>query len=269
MRRLSRPTTALLALVLLGLAAGAREAPAGDPASPPGMAWIRGGQWRSFYPQDRANPWVPVAGFFLDRLPVTQGDFLAFVRAHPQWRRDRVSPLFADPGYLGAWAGPDTLGPAVGPRQPATRVSWFAAKAYCAARGARLADEAEWEYAAQATDAVPDGSGDPVMTQRILDWYSRPNPKVLPDVGLGPPNFWGIGDLHGLVWEWVADFNSSLVSGDARESGDADTARYCGSGALAAADAANYASFMRFAFRSSLDGKMTTPNLGFRCARDR
>ena len=25
-------------------------------------------------------------------------------------------------------------------------------------------------------------------------------------------NFWGIHDLHGLIWEWVADLHSALIT---------------------------------------------------------
>ena len=37
-----------------------------------------------------------IAAFRLDRRPVTNGEFLAFVEANPRWRRDRVASLFAD-----------------------------------------------------------------------------------------------------------------------------------------------------------------------------
>lgn len=62
--------------------------------------------------------------------------------------------------------------------------------------------------------------------------------------------------MHGVVWEWVYDFNGSLVSSDNRESGDAAAERYCGGAALGAIDIANYAAFMRYAFRSSLHCKL-------------
>ncbi len=211
---------------------------------------------------------VPVAAFELDLEPVTNAEFLAFVRLHPEWRRGSVNPLLADRGYLGRWAGGETLGQAAPDRAPVVEVSWFAARAYCDARGARLPTEAEWELAAAASATAKDGREDPAYLQEILSWYGSPSPEVLPEVGGRPANAWGVRDLHGLVWEWVEDFNATLASVDNRSDKDPDRGLYCGGGAAAAAAKDDYAAFMRVAFRSSLSANYTTSNLGFRCARD-
>src|SRR5437868_3653548 len=75
---------------------------------------------------------------------------------------------------------------------------------------------AEWEYAASASPNSPDGTNDPAFTQRVLVWYNSPSPSRLAAAGAGETNFWGIRDLHGLVWEWVGDFNTAMATGDAR-----------------------------------------------------
>jgi formylglycine-generating enzyme len=77
-----------------------------------------------------------------------------------------------------------------------------------------------------------------------------------------------VQDLHGLVWEWVEDHSAMLVSGDNRDQGDPDQMRFCGAGALSMDDRENYAVLMRVAMLSALEGRDTTRNLGFRCARD-
>jgi formylglycine-generating enzyme required for sulfatase activity len=232
------------------------------------MVRVGPGTYRPLYPPSPAETEVRVKAFWLDRLPATNGEFLGFVRANAQWRRDRVPAVFADEHYLSHWAAPDALGPEVDDRQPVVGVSWFAAKAYCAARGERLPTEAEWELAASASRTQPDGRNDQAWREQIVAWYSRPNPQRLPVVGSTPANYWGVHDLLGLVWEWVLDFNGAMLATDARQTGDKNASTFCGGGAFNATDKGNYPSFMRVAFRSSLRADYTTKNLGFRCAAD-
>jgi sulfatase modifying factor 1 len=98
---------------------------------------------------------IDVASFKLDTLPVTNAEFLAFVTANPQWRRSRVSPLFADETYLRHWAGDLELGPLALPDAPVVNVTWFAARAYARAQNRRLPSLAEWELAAMAGYSRP------------------------------------------------------------------------------------------------------------------
>lgn len=223
---------------------------------------LPGGRFRSVLDKTEHD----VAPFRLARSPVTNAEFLAFVQRRPQWRRDRVVPLFADASYLRHWQGPGTLGTA-GPRQPVTHVSWFAATAYCEAQGARLPTWLEWEYAAAASPTQADARRDPAYREAMLAWYAQTG-RTLADVGEGPATVHGVRDLHALVWEWVADFNALMVSSDSREQGeDPDRLKFCGSGALTIEDKENYAVLMRIAMLSSLQAAYTTANLGFRCAR--
>ena len=211
---------------------------------------------------------VHVAPFRLDRHPVTNREFLGFVRSRPEWRRDRIASLYADEHYLARWAAPDLPGPAARDAQPVTDVSWYAARAYCAAAGGRLPRWYEWEYAAAADETMADARDDPAWRARILGWYSRSAGQPLPDVGATPPNAYGVSDLHGLVWEWVDDYAGLMVSGDSRTQGDPDKLAFCGAGALSAAIRDDYPVLMRIALLSSLEARYTTSSLGFRCAED-
>jgi formylglycine-generating enzyme required for sulfatase activity len=249
-----------LALVLAGVSVSA--------AATGGMVRVGPGELHPVYAATAEATTVRVGAFALDRMPVTNAEFLAFVREHPSWRRDRVARVLADDSYLARWAGPESLGPDARPDQPVTRVSWFAARAYCGAQGKRLPTEAEWEFAATAGDKSVDGASEPGFRQRILAWYAHPATVDLPVVGQRAPNYWGVHDLHGLIWEWVLDFNSTLVSSDSRTGNDADRLQFCGAGAFVAGDKQDYATFMRLAFRGSLEARYTTRTLGFRCARD-
>jgi formylglycine-generating enzyme required for sulfatase activity len=240
----------------------------GEELAPPGMARISHGLFRPFYLAQSSSNEIPVKTFYLDKLPVTNEDFLFFVRAHPQWRRSQVKRLFADDSYLKNWADDLELGTNTLPSAPVTFVSWFAAKAYAKSLGKRLPTIAEWECAASASPTQPDGSADPQFARQILAWYSVPGGQTLRPAGAGAPNYWGIHDLHGLVWEWVADFNSVIVSGDARNDGLPDLQRFCGNGSQGVSNPENYPAFMRYAFRSSLKAEYCVNHLGFRCAKD-
>lgn len=216
--------------------------------------------------QEAAPAPVAVAAFRLDTLPVTNGKYLQFVRAHPAWQRSRVKRVFAEGGYLGHWAGDEALASADDADRPVTQVSWFAARAYCAAQGKALPTTLQWEYAAAASATSAVGESDPAFVRLILEWYGRPNPEVLPAAGRGFRNLWGVYDLHGLVWEWTLDFNTALVSGESRADSALERSLYCGAAAATATSFRDYAAFMRYGYRSSLSATYTVANLGFRCA---
>lgn len=227
---------------------------------------VPGGRFASVLPADATSADVEVAAFRLRSEPVTNGEFLAFVTAHPEWRRDQVAVVFAEPRYLSQWQSADSLGAQALPEQPVTQVSWFAAQAFCESEGARLPAWNEWEFAAAADATRSDARGDPKWREKILSWYAQPSGKPLSAVG-GEANVYGARDLHGLVWEWVDDFNALLVAGDSRDQNDPDRLKFCGAGSLNLRDKENYAVLMRIAMLSSLKASDTTANLGFRCAQ--
>ncbi len=235
---------------------------------PAGMARVGPGVLESTVEIAPGRTAIDVAAFWLDVVPVTNAEFLAFVAGAPEWRRDRVARVFATPQYLTHWRGPLELADAAQASEPVTNVSWFAAQAYCEARGGRLPSEREWELAAAASATQQDARRDPAFRQVILSWYARSAATRIGAVGRGPANLWGIRDLHGLIWEWVLDFNGTLLAEDGRDRGDPDSSRFCGAAALYASDAEDYGAIMRYAMRSSLEGNYTTSRLGFRCARD-
>jgi len=237
-------------------------------AAPADMVLIANGVYRPMFRSAAEPKAVPVKAFYLDALPVTVNDFLGFVRANPRWQRSRAKRIFADESYLNNWAGDLDPGINAPARSPVTYVSWFAAKAFAQWKGQRLPTVAEWECAASASATRPDGENDPRFQAQIQQWYSRPTPAVLPAARADTANVFGAHDLHGLVWEWVADFNSALISGDSREGGFSDRRFFCGGGSQGARDPGDYPGFMRYAFRGSLQADYCVHNLGFRCAHD-
>lgn len=245
-------------VIMMMAAAGSSVSGAGNTMLP-----LPGGSYLPFYPEtdkkeDSPKLSVEVGPFRLDRNPVSNRRFLEFVQKNPAWRKSRVKPIFADEKYLQHWLG-DLKTERGDLDRPVVNVSWFAAAAYCEARDAELPTTDQWEYA-----LADQGRDQEKIQRRILDWYAKPTGRI-PKAGLQPPNGFGIQDLTGPVWEWTSDFNSFLASSDSRN-GD-QSALFCGGGSLGASDSRDYASFMRYSFRGSLQGRFTGKNLGFRCAK--
>lgn len=209
-----------------------------------------------------------VAAFGMDRYAVTNGDFLKFTARHPRWRRSAVTPLLADDGYLSHWEGDSRLGPRSPPDSPVVNVSWFAAKRYCETRGMTLPTVAQWEYVGAASETARDASGDAAHQRKVVDWYQRAAEPVLSGVRKGVTNAYGVTGMHQEIWEWTLDFNTALVTGDSRDDTGLDRQLFCGSGAVNASNFEDYAGFMRYAMRSSVDGRYTVGTLGFRCVRN-
>jgi formylglycine-generating enzyme len=228
-------------------------------AAPQGMTKIYGSTFRPFDAKKSQKP-IRVQSFFVDIYPVTTASFGKFVAQNPEWNKDNVPAIKADSGYLKnvkLQATPDNV--------VMTQVSWYAARAYCRAQGKRLPTLYEWEFAAtyKGWDKRPD------VNARIIGWFGKPNDMnatATIGTGLVSPN--GVHDLHGLIWEWVEDFNSSTVTGDSRSDTDTESNLFCGASALSGNDLRNYATYMRYGMRSSLKGNYTGHNLGFRCAKD-
>lgn len=253
-------------LFVLALLASLVLPPAPCLAAEPRDAALPGGRFATVLPPATNQKTTDVQPFRLDRALVSNADFARFLRQAPQWRRDKVVKLFADEQYLAHWRSATDPGEAIA-RQPVTQVSWFAASAYCESQGKRLPRWYEWEFAAAASDKVPDARNDAAWRQRILDWYAKSARGTLPDAGTSEPNYYGIRDLHGVAWEWVEDANGMLISDDGREQGDGSN-RFCGVGAASFEQKENYAMLMRIATLSSMKAGYTSGSMGFRCVTD-
>src|SRR5450755_332114 len=212
------------------------------------------------------NTPIAVPAFAMRVMPVSKREFRDFVASHPQWQRGSIADTFADSAYLQDWQAPLALGDVSSEEQPVVNVSWFAAEAFCENEGARLPTWSEWEYVAAADATRRDARADPLWLARILSWYATSSRAEIASVG-GAANVYGVRDMHGLIWEWVDDFNALLVDPDSRSGDDPDKLKFCGAGAINLQDRQNYAVLMRIALLSSLNAADSTASLGFRCVR--
>ncbi|CAG2151568.1 Formylglycine-generating enzyme [Cupriavidus yeoncheonensis] len=122
------------------------------------------------------------------------------------------------------WRHPDGPGSSIDGREehPVVQVSWEDVQAYAGWAGKRLPTEAEWEFAArggleQATYAWGDRFA-PQGKQMANVWQgqqAQPFPVLSPKaggalgtspVGTFPPNGYGLPDMTGNAWQWVADW---------------------------------------------------------------
>ena len=229
------------------------------------MVAIKGGAYIPLYGRDSMK--VEIDNFLMDVYPVTNKEYVAFVKKYPKWQKSKVIKLFADASYLRDWKSDTLLGENKKENSPITQVSWFAAKEYCECQGKRLPTVDEWEYVAMANKKMPDARKQKEYNAFILSWYEKPK-TFNQTIGSTFKNYWEVYDLHGLVWEWTSDFNSVLITGESRKDVDTDSNLFCGSAAINATDLMNYAAFMRYAIRGSLKAKYTMKNLGFRCVKD-
>ncbi len=151
-----------------------------------------------------------------------------------------------------------------GPDLPVETASWSEAVKYCEAAGGRLPTEAEWE------DAVRAGSsGARYGPLGEIAWHDANSGGRTHPVGQKGPNSWGLHDMLGNVWEWVADwydadYYQTLPSPATDPNGPP-------SGTLRVLRGGSWVSdpgFVRASFRHRDAPEYRNYNIGFRCARE-
>jgi len=153
---------------------------------------------------------VTVPSFEIDVYEVSKKDFEACVAAgackNKQGDPARYIGYDGEHPYcvIGDAERPDTM--------PANCVSWYGARVYCAWVGKRLPSEAEWEFAARGSDDrwypwgnTPGPSCNTAVMEGASDWGCDSGFAMSvgsKEAGKSP---FGLYDMAGNVWEWVAD----------------------------------------------------------------
>lgn len=246
---------AFIALLLATVLVGSEKAFAQE-----NSIQIPGGSFHSILPEVEGEP-IDVKSFNMDKMAVTNADFLEFLKANPMWQRSTIPAVYTDSGYLKHWK--DDLEPGVNsrPDQPVTRISWFAANAYCQWAGGRLPTLNEWEYSAQLMDFESTEEMNEFAAD-LMGWYSAVDAKNSQPVGsTGIENRHGIKDQFGLIMEWVEDFKPPISNEISLDCGTVGRMQLLG-------NTYSYAASVRYITRMSFNPKTTTGMVGFRCAYD-
>ncbi|MEG4290793.1 formylglycine-generating enzyme family protein [Microcoleus sp. C2C3] len=185
------------------------------------MVYIPGGTFMMGSPEteegryrDNESPQhqVTIPAFFAGKYPVTQAQWQAVMGNNPSKLK--------------------------GEKRPVEQVSWQDAIEFCdklsqtTGKKYRLLSEAEWEYACRAGTTTPFYFGETITPELAnydgrLPYANGPTgvrrPKTT-DVGIFPPNAFGLYDMHGNVFEWCSDrwhpnYNGAPTDGSSWETG--------------------------------------------------
>jgi formylglycine-generating enzyme required for sulfatase activity len=262
------------------------------------MVLIPGGEFRmgadGGFPFEGPSHAVTVESFYLDATEVTNREFSAFIEATgyvTESEREGSSGVFDT--EAGDWTLVEGAGwkHPTGPDSniegkedhPVIHVSWNDANAFAKWAGKRLPTEADWEYAARG------GSKDAILYPwgNDLEPLGKPSANIWQGAfpvhderrdGFGsvapvkkfPANAYGLYDISGNVWEWVADWYAPdyyEYSSARNPKGPGEgTEKVHRGGSWMCSE--NYCQGYRVAARQKTTPDTGLNNLGFRCAAD-
>jgi formylglycine-generating enzyme required for sulfatase activity len=160
------------------------------------MVYIPSGSMEKIYYAFHSNILtftVNIKAFYMGKYPITQAQY------------EIINGT--DPSYFS------------GKNRPVEQVSWKMAQEFCQrlsdkiGRKFYLPSESQWEYACLSQTITPFYFGETITTELVNyhgDYTYNNGPKGIfrqqtTDVGIFPPNAFGLYDMHGNVWEWCED----------------------------------------------------------------
>jgi len=185
---------------------GTQALPCVEPPPPglacvPGGPFIRGSDDGPANTRPRATVWLQT--YYMDLNEVT---FAEYKECQKAGKCGKAGPLYNDFSR---------------PRQPMVGMSWYDADTYCKVQGKQLPTEAQWEKAARGPEGALYPWGDePVTCERAIIKDSRGRSCGVPkkgskpekgrtfEIGARAAGVYGLYDMSGNAWEWVADWSS-------------------------------------------------------------
>jgi formylglycine-generating enzyme required for sulfatase activity len=200
--------------------------------------------------------------FYIDKYKVTNAFYKTCVD----------TGVCAPPKYINSNLHPTYYGDPKYDNFPFIAADWYAAKTYCEWRGARLPTEAEWEKAARGTDqrTYPWGEG---IDQSRANYNNNNEPDYVGDTskvddyasGVSP---YGVYDMAGNVWEWVADLYDEKYYSSLSDTAKNPLGPTMGEFRVVRGGSWNSNSYaLRSSYRSWFNPTNANIQVGFRCAR--
>ena len=263
--------------------------------TPDGMIAIDGGNVRigseEGFDQERPMFWARVRPFYMDKSPVTVGEFRKFIEATGY---ETEADRYGNAGIIHESTGKNwilkdsanweyPLGkdfPKAADNHPVTQVSWYDASAYAKWAGKRLPHEIEWEHAARnarnSRTIYPWGNDLNDQTgykanvwngifpeyNKVEDGFAETSP-----VGQFGETPLGLTDMSGNVWEWCSNYYfdyRGLILEDFKGGIKKEKAQRGGSFLCEPTWCHGY----RVSGRSSSSPETSLFHVGFRCVKD-
>jgi serine/threonine-protein kinase len=200
---------------------------------------------------------VDLPAYYMDKYEVTNAFYKKCVDAGvcqpPQLDSETRSRYYGNPEF---------------DDYPVIVVKWASAKTYCEWRGARLPTETEWEKAARGTDGrnYPWGEGIDCGHANYLGKACIGDTTRVGSYESGKSPY-GMYDMAGNVWEWVADWYDVYPGGDpSRYDTYGQKYRVVRGGSWGSSTDAGV-SVLRVSYRGWPDPSFPYGSIGFRCGR--
>jgi len=223
------------------------------PVASPGMVYVPAGEFIMGSDEGDSDEQpvhtVYLDAFYIDKTEVTNAQYRKCVEAGAC---DAPSDtIYYDDGNYA--------------QRPVVFVNWYQADDYCRWAGKRLPSEAEWEKAARGTDGrtYPWGEGIDCDHAQYYGCGGGTVPVGSRPKGASP---YGVLDMAGNVWEWVADWYGKdyYSRSPGRNPSGSDSGEYR---VLRGGSWSSEAYVVRSAYRHWNDPGSRGSGVGFRCAR--